>query len=108
MSRNDAVDNGAVDEAAAGQPNRVPDNLSLVIRMVPLLLEDLCLTRFGALVQAGVDPLEAAQHALDKLSRYDFLNDLELPGTSYPELRKQLENTVSTEAERIIGNQNPR
>lgn len=95
------------DQTASGQQETV-DNLSLVLRALPLLLSDLCLIRFEAFVQAGVDPLEAAQHALNTLGRYDFLSGLELPGAGYPELKKQIENTISTEAGRVIEEQNPR
>jgi len=84
------------------------DDQGLILSAVLMLLSDICLTRFKLLMVTEQDPSEAAKEVIESLDQYDFLSDLAVSNTSYLELKKQIENKVGNEAERVIREQNPR
>jgi len=84
------------------------DDQGLILSAVSMLLSDICLTRFKLLMVTEQDPSEAAKEVIESLDRYDFLSDLAVSNTSYLELKKQIENKIGNEAERVIREQNPR
>lgn len=97
-----------MNHAPADSTDKAVDDVSALFRAVSLLLTDVCTLRFETLVQGGVDPLEAAQRAMDDLGRYDFLSELDLPGADYLEVKKHIEAAISTAAGRITEEENPR
>ena len=79
----------------------------LVLGALLLLLSDVSTTRFDLLMMAGREPLDAAQEVIDNLDRYDFLAGL-AGETSYQDLKKRVESSVSDRADEVIREQNPR
>lgn len=91
-----------------GQQDKPLDSHDLLLNALLMLLSDLCLTRFQLLMAAEQDPSEAAKEVIESLDRYDFLSKLEVANTSYLELKKQIENDIGNEAEKVIRRENPR
>ena len=87
-------------------PQPPADQSELMLKAVSLLLSDISTTRFDLLL-SDRDPLDAAQEVIDSLDRYDFLAGL-AGETSYQELKKQIESTLSDRADEVIREQNPR
>lgn len=90
------------------QQEKMITNQDLLLSAVLVMLSDTCFTRFELSMAVDRDPSEAAKKAIEALERYDFLEDLDLSGISYSELKKQIESDISNEAARIIQEQNPR
>ena len=87
-------------------PQPPADQSELMLKAVSLLLADISTTRFDLLL-SDRDPLDAAQEVIDSLDRYDFLAGL-AGETSYQDLKKQVESTLSDRADEVIREQNPR
>ena len=88
------------------EPQPPADQSELMLKAVSLLLADISTTRFDLLL-SDRDPLDAAQEVIDSLDRYDFLAGL-AGETSYQDLKKQVESTLSDRADEVIREQNPR
>ena len=88
------------------EPQPPADQSELMLKAVSLLLSDISITRFDLLL-SDRDPLDAAQEVIDSLDRYDFLAGL-AGETSYQDLKKQVESTLSDRADEVIREQNPR
>ena len=88
------------------EPQSPADQSELMLKAVSLLLADISITRFDLLL-SDRDPLDAAQEVIDSLDRYDFLAGL-AGETSYQDLKKQVESTLSDRADEVIREQNPR
>ena len=88
------------------EPQPPADQSELMLKAISLLLSDISTTRFDLLL-SDRDPLDAAQEVIDSLDRYDFLAGL-AGETSYQDLKKQVESTLSDRADEVIREQNPR
>lgn len=106
MSHNDLKDPKAKPDDE--QLENTLDDHGLILNAVLMLLSDISLTRFKLLMVTEQDPSEAAKEVIESLDQYDFLSDLAVSNTSYLQLKKQIENDIGNEAERVIREQNPR
>lgn len=109
MSHNDLNDPEAKsNDLKHERQENMPADRGLILNAVSVLLYDICFTRFKLLMVTEQDPSEAAKEVIESLDRYDFLSDLAVTDTSYLKLKKQIENDIGNEAERVIREQNPR